>query len=134
MTFVPNTAGINRLVNDPNGPTGRYLERLADRVVAEAEGLAPVGDGASGQHLWQSIDRTAAQPGRGGLVVRVRALRPYAAAVVHGAKPHIIRARNARALRFKGRGGVVFAKSVSHPGNAANNFLARALHRIVGGI
>lgn len=41
---------------------------------------------------------------------------PYSQYVEAGTRPHIIRARNARALRFQVGGRTVFAKQVSHPG------------------
>ncbi len=51
----------------------------------------------------------------------------YAAAIDSGARPHIIRPRRAKALRFIARGGsVVFARMVRHPGNKPYKFLYRA--------
>lgn len=42
-----------------------------------------------------------------------------------GTRPHIIRARNAHALRFMMDGQLVFAKYVHHPGTQAHNKLDR---------
>jgi hypothetical protein len=60
----------------------------------------------------------------------------YAAAIDLGAKPHLIRPKRARALRFVARGGqVVFARLVRHPGNRPYRFLWRATfsaYRIAG--
>lgn len=47
--------------------------------------------------------------------------------VREGARPHIIRPRGARALRFEVDGRVVFANVVHHPGARPNDFLGRAL-------
>jgi hypothetical protein len=44
----------------------------------------------------------------------------------HGTRPHRIEARNAKALRFEMGGGIVFAKSVMHPGTAPTEWLERA--------
>lgn len=52
---------------------------------------------------------------------------PYAKYVISGTKPHVIRPTAARALRFTGRSGVVFAKVVHHPGTRPNDFPARAM-------
>lgn len=41
---------------------------------------------------------------------------PYSMYVEAGTRPHIIRAKNAKALRFEIGGRVVFAKQVRHPG------------------
>jgi phage gpG-like protein len=43
----------------------------------------------------------------------------YAGAHEYGSKPHIIRPRKAKALRFSGPNGLVFAKFVNHPGTPA---------------
>lgn len=54
----------------------------------------------------------------------------YAAYVNDGTRPHIIRPRNARALRFMVGGQVVYARVVHHPGTRANPFLDRALREV----
>ena len=41
---------------------------------------------------------------------------PHAAFVHWGSKPHVIKPKNKKALRWPGRGGFVFAKFVRHPG------------------
>lgn len=48
---------------------------------------------------------------------------PYSVFVENPTKPHIIRARNARALRFEIGGRVVFAKQVRHPGTPGFAFM-----------
>lgn len=52
---------------------------------------------------------------------------PVAIFIERGTRPHVIRARNARALRFEGAGGTVYAKSVNHPGTRPNPVLGNAL-------
>jgi hypothetical protein len=64
---------------------------------------------------------------RSGGVVRLKNAKPYAAAIDKGARPHIIRIRRRKALRFVGKGGgLVFRRSVQHPGNRPYRFLSRA--------
>lgn len=46
-----------------------------------------------------------------------------------GTKPHIIRARNAKALRFYVKGKARFAKMVHHPGTKANEFVFRGARK-----
>ncbi len=48
---------------------------------------------------------------------------PYAIPVELGTRPHIIRARNARALHF----GNIFVKSVHHPGTKGAHMFQRAM-------
>lgn len=53
----------------------------------------------------------------------------YALPVHQGTPPHVIRPRNAQALRFEAGGEVVFATVVNHPGTAARPFLAEGAAR-----
>jgi hypothetical protein len=66
------------------------------------------------------------QDGPRGLEAVVVCTHPAVRFVLDGTRPHIIRPRNARALRFDVGGRTVHAKIVHHPGTRAN-FLARAL-------
>ena len=51
---------------------------------------------------------------------------PHALFVHWGARPHIIRPKNKRAMRWPGGGQFRFAKEVHHPGNKPDPWLARA--------
>lgn len=51
---------------------------------------------------------------------------PYAGFVAFGTKPHEIRARRAKFLRFVQNGRVVFRKSVHHPGTEPRPFFNQA--------
>lgn len=57
--------------------------------------------------------------------MRITAHVPYTPYVVKGARPHIIEPVAARALRWVGPRGPVFAKRVHHPGNKPNDFPSR---------
>jgi hypothetical protein len=53
---------------------------------------------------------------------------PQAAMLEEGTRPHIIRPRRAKALRFLNRAGdVIFAKMVRHPGTRARPWLGPAI-------
>jgi len=54
----------------------------------------------------------------------------YAGFVNDGTRPHIIRPRRAKALRFRVGGRIVYARVVNHPGTRARPFLDRALEEI----
>jgi hypothetical protein len=52
---------------------------------------------------------------------------PYARFVEGPTRPHFIRPKRAKALRFRVNGRVVFARKVLHPGTPAMPFMAPAL-------
>jgi len=54
----------------------------------------------------------------------------YAGFVNDGTRPHTIRPRRAKALRFRVGGRIVYARVVNHPGTKARPFLDRALEEI----
>jgi hypothetical protein len=98
-------------------------------VVAEAKRIVPRKTGNLGRRI---VVESASRE-----TVVVRAKAPYAAAVEFGTRPHIIRPRRARALRFpaagsqttlggrvkKGKGSYAFARFVRHPGTRAQPYL-----------
>lgn len=56
---------------------------------------------------------------------------PYAPFVDTGTRPHIIKPRRARFLRFvPAGGGVAFAKKVNHPGFAGHFYIRRTAERV----
>jgi hypothetical protein len=98
---------------------------VADQVVARAKALAPVETG----RLRASIRKTPAFSSRGPLF-RVEATVDYAQYVENDTRPHVIKARNAKVLRFKVGGRVVYAKLVHHPGTKGQHFMAKAVQQV----
>lgn len=60
----------------------------------------------------------------------VHAMADYALYVHEGSRPHLIRPRRAKALRFQIGGRTVFARLVRHPGVRARPFLRNAAERV----
>ncbi len=54
----------------------------------------------------------------------------YAEYVSAGTRPHVIRPRQAKALRFTVGGVVVYATRVNHPGTQPNDFWTRPLRNL----
>lgn len=81
--------------------------------------------------LGQSI-RAEGVENAGEMVVSgsVTANTDYALYVHEGTRPHLIRPKRAKALRFEVGGRVVFAKLVRHPGTKARPFLRNAGERV----
>lgn len=86
---------------------------------------APFRTGAMRQGIGSRLE-----PSAGSMWVVLYSTAPYAKYVLGGTKAHTIAAVNAKALRWianSGHGGVMFAKSVKHPGTKPDNFPERGL-------
>jgi hypothetical protein len=114
-----NQGAIARLLRRRSGPAARKLRARTERVARIAEAEAP---GSMGNYVTWDVE-----DGPGGLQGVVRCDHPKVRFVLDGTRPHVIRARNAKALRFEMEGRIVFARKVNHPGTRPNNFMARAL-------
>jgi hypothetical protein len=102
------------------------VEPLASRAMKMQ---SPVGAGPTAGNLRQSIG-SRLEPSAGQMWVVLYGTVPYLPYVVGGTGPHVIAARNAKALRWfanRGHGPIMFAKSVNHPGTKPNNFPERAI-------
>lgn len=95
---------------------------LGRRIVSNARGRVKVRSGELRDSIGSSLSTTASS-------VRLEAFATarHARFVHDGTRPHVIRARNARALRFQVGGRTVFARQVQHPGTKATNFLSAAV-------
>jgi hypothetical protein len=62
--------------------------------------------------------------------VRVESTHPATLYVIKGTRPHVIRPRYRKVLKFNMRGRTVFAKVVHHPGTKANDFLTKSLRLV----
>lgn len=62
--------------------------------------------------------------------VRVESSHPATMYVIKGTRPHVIRPRTRKVLKFSVKGHTVFAKVVHHPGTKANDFLTKALRTV----
>lgn len=108
------------------GASRQELERAGRQVLNRAKVLAPVDTGrlrASGRVEFRRLWTLRPQ-------VTISFNTDYAEYVNDGTRPHIIRPRRARALRFTVGGQVVYARVVRHPGTRANPFLDRALREV----
>jgi hypothetical protein len=110
---------ILRLIRARGGIAHRRMSARTERVARIAEAEAP---GSMGQYIDWKV--TEGPRGLQGVIVCDHPAVHY---VLNGARPHLIRPRRAKALRFEVGGDVVYTKLVRHPGSRANDFLGRAL-------
>jgi hypothetical protein len=123
--FDPNTSGLGTEVGSILQSRMRQIIRL---VAADARVNAPVDTGK----LAQAIKEDPIQvDGPFRVTGGVTSHAPYSAFVHQGTRPHVIKPRNASALKFQAGGKTVFAKSVNHPGTRARPFLTNAVARVL---
>lgn len=123
-TFRVDTGALGRQV----APIlARKAASITRRITAQARQNAPVRTG----NLARSIEPDPIRfSGPFRVDTGVTAHANYAAAVHDGTRPHVIRPRVARALKFQMDGRTVFAKSVRHPGTRARPFLRNAADEV----
>jgi hypothetical protein len=137
--IVWNDPELSSVLNSPEGPVGRDLQRKAEVVTQGAKRRAPVSpDGSHGRpsgymraHIGWRITRDS-----DGLVAIVESPAatpegfPYPLVVELGSAPHIIESHGDYPLRDKY--GHVFGKRVQHPGTDPQPYLRPALDDIRG--
>lgn len=111
IEFRPSPSGVVRL----DAEMQKFLLSRARRVQRNARRMAP---GRMGRKVNAVVV---------GKHVRIESSHPATMYVIKGTRPHIIRPRYRKVLKFKMSGRTVFAKVVHHPGTKANDFLTKAL-------
>lgn len=123
--FRADQAALNQLLHGRTGPVQLHVANKG----REAEGHARRLVGAKTLKLKQSIGSRVVRSNPGYNVEVFAGGTPETARYVmahhDGARPHVIRPRRKKALKFQSGGKTVFAKKVNHPGNRANPFLFR---------
>lgn len=105
----------------------RYVDQSTQEAAAAGEKLSKGRPGfthRTGQTKRLTQGRVIRRGGKT-IIVRLSNKAKYAAVLEKGSRPHIIRARGGKMLRFVVGGNVVFAKSVRHPGTPAYHFLSK---------
>lgn len=109
----------------------RAAASITRRIAAQARQDVPVRTGNLGRSIEEdAVVATSPLKVRTGVTAKAN----YAVYVHEGTAPHIIRARNARALAFTVDGRQVFAKYVRHPGTSANPFLRQAAELVIASL
>lgn len=130
-SFHLNGAALDSLLNGPNGPVARELERRGELIAAEARRLAPKKTGNLAANIRAALVSTNGKiEERVGLFGASARAVPYFKYVdrgtgLYGPTRTPIRPRHAQALRFVVNGRVVYATKVS--GQRPNHFLKEAL-------
>src|SRR5688572_22772457 len=121
------TLNSSQVRADANAVARDNVRRIARRVLNRSTILCPVDSGRL-----RASGRMKVGEGPRGPQAVVEYPVKYAAAVHDGSRPHTIRARKKKALKFQLGGQTVFAKSVKHPGAQGRPFLRMAAEEIAG--
>jgi hypothetical protein len=114
---------MDYMLNNPGGMVGRYIFMKGVQIMMAAKRQVGVSTG----RLMQSIHVRHLRDSRGQFV-RVGSDVSYAAIHHEGARPHIIVANRAQALRFSSGGRIVYTRKVNHPGTRPNRYLSDNLY------
>ena len=120
VIFYPSA--LDRLLNSRSGAVGIYLKGKGNEILTSARARVGVRTGAlrASLHMRHMRDPRGQQ-------LWIGSELNYALAHHEGTKPHVIRPKSGKMLRFVSRGQVVYAHVVNHPGTKANKYLADAL-------
>jgi len=124
-SFDGNGGELSSQVNDILQRRMRQIIRL---VAADARTNAPVDTGRMAQAIKED---PIVSEGPFRVIGGVTSHAPYSIYVHQGTAPHVIRPRNASALKFEAGGRTIFASSVRHPGTRPRPFLTNAVARVL---
>jgi hypothetical protein len=110
---------------DAIGELGSFMRDLALSAVGEEKRLSPVRTGNLRRTI--HVARVSARE------AVVEASANYAAFVEFGTRPHEIRPRNRKALRWKSGGAYRFARVVQHPGTRAQPYMIPGAEKAISG-
>lgn len=116
------------LGNQVGGILQTRMRQIIRLVAADARTNAPVDTGRMAQAIKED-PIVADGPFR--VTGGVTSHAPYSRFVHQGTRPHVIRPRNASALKFNVGSRTVFATSVNHPGTRPRPFLTNAVARVL---
>lgn len=124
-----DTSELDDLIDDlaESGPkaeklTGVVVRKIGFDTVAGGQAAAPVDTGNLKNSIGVDIDGD-------GMGFEAGPTAAYGAAVEYGTEPHVIRAKNAKALFWPDAEHPV--KKVNHPGNAPQPYMRPAFERAI---
>lgn len=125
-TFIKDPAGWEQLTRGRDDIIARDLRRRGERLrlMAMRQAGKKTGQLAANMRSNVSVDFR-------GIKVEVGSNVKHALMHHQGTRPHFIRPKRARALRFMQRGRIRYAQKVLHPGTKPNRYLTDNLPKVV---
>jgi hypothetical protein len=135
VDFVPYPTQWRHFRSNKNGVIGSHIHKKGKRLLVLARQDAPVGSGNDGYPYVGGKLKSSMYMHYSSLwnpEVVVGASARYAYFVHEGTKPHTIRAKKGKALRFMHKGKIVYAHKVNHPGQVKpQKFLSNNLRKVM---
>lgn len=133
---VWNEANFDYCFHSWDGMTGRYIKSRSERLAQLARSQAGVRTGALKASIGTRYTRTGksltAKVGANVNIADSARNRGYGYYHHEGTLPHVIRAKNGKALRFSVAGNTLYRASVRHPGTKPNPYLTQFLKEVTG--
>ena len=121
---VSGVEGVTRTLGQIPDKTDNAILLLAERVHELTVDGAQMHGGTGS--LWRSLGAGPTKIPNGWLIRHDLQIAKHAPFVHWGTRPHTIRPRNKKTLRWVGRGGFAFAKRVNHPGYKGDPYMLNA--------
>lgn len=138
--LVIDGKAMHELLTGPMGPVVRWHTEVCTQIQLRAKlqvrAKNPRLGPANRSNLADTIVKRFSASGLS-VLCEIGSPASYAGYVHDGTPPHIIRARNAKALRFfsqtaaKTGSGIVFRQMVNHPGTKPNRFLTDPMRQVL---
>lgn len=103
------------------------IKKVGQEIIKDSKRYLEQNGNIDTKKLYGSIKGRYAMLGAKGHNYLVKASAKHAIYIEEGTRPHIIKAKNAKALRFFSGDKPVFVKQVNHPGTKASPFMEPAL-------
>jgi len=117
-------AAHEELMKALEGEISQHLKFVGNQAAFNASRSQDIG----GSVLKNSVSYRLVSPFR----LKIFTKKKHASYLNDGTKPHVIRPRRKKALRFVTGGGEVrFAKKVNHPGNKATHWFDNAIEKAI---
>lgn len=124
--FRKDPAAWDNFTRSPTGEVGRDLIKRGEKLKQLARGSIKSKSGRLARSLTMNYYRGTLNP-----YVEVGSDLEYSYFVHEGTKPHQIRPKTHRKLRFNVGGKIVYVDKVDHPGTRPTKFLSRHLGSVV---
>ena len=132
--FVPYPTQWRKFRSSKQGPVGGHINKVGKRLFVLAKEDAPVGKSNDGRPYVGGKLKSSmymVYKSHWNPQVIVGANTSYAYYVHEGTRPHTIRPKKSKALRFVYNGRVIYAQKVSHPGQKKQPFLSKNLRKVI---